>query len=270
MNKIAAALASSSLLLVSNVHAQLEDLQPRVSFSAWRVMTAADAPVMEGPYYYAPGKHRSEMTLEGQTFTAIIREDREVLWTLMPQQNMYLEVSFDAREFGNGGAFEGSEILESRELGSEEVNGQRTTKYEVTVRDPSGETASGTLWATRDMIPVKMDMVVDGGDHVVLELRDIEVGSQPDSLFEVPAGYTALSLGSLGGLRDIAQAFPGAQRQPGSASQPGGPSESDNPNLAEEVAEGAADGAREAVTEGVRDGVRENVGRRIRGIFNRD
>src|SRR5690606_5250072 len=153
----------------------------------------------------------SEMTVEGQTFTAIIREDREVLWTLMPQQNMYLEVSFDAREIGSGGAFEGAEVLQSRALGSEEVNGQRTTRYELTVRDPSGETASGALWATADMIPVKMDMVVEGGGHVVLELRDIQVGPQPDSLFDVPAGYTALSLGSLGGLRDLAQAFPGAQ-----------------------------------------------------------
>src|SRR5690606_32585306 len=121
----------------------------------------------------------------------------------------------DAREIGSGGAFEGSEVVESRELGTEEVNGQRTTKYEITVRDPSGETASGTLWATQDMIPVKMDMVVDGGDRVVLELRDVEIAPQPDSLFEVPAGYTALSLGSLGGLRDIARAFPGAQAPPG-------------------------------------------------------
>lgn len=266
MKKIAAALASLALLLVSNAYAQLESLQPRVSFSAWRVMTLSGSQVMEGPYHYAPGKHRSEVSTQGQTFTAIVREDQQLLWMLMPPQNMYMEVSLDARELGNGAAFEGAEVVESRELGREDVNGQRTTKYEITVRDPSGETATGTLWATADMIPVKMDMVLEGGDRVVLELRDIEVGAQPDSLFEVPAGYTRLSLGNLGALGNALQGGPGS---PGPAAQPGA-FEEDSPNLAEEVATGAAEAAREGVTEGVRQGVRENVGRRIRGIFNRD
>jgi len=257
-----AAAASLALFLASAAHAQL-DLQPTVAFSAWRVITAGAA-TMEGPYYYAPGKHRSEMTMEGQTFTAIIREDREVLWTLLPQQNMYMELTFDARELGSGGAFEGSDIVESREIGTEEVNGHRTTKYEVTVRDPGGQTATGTLWATAQMIPVRMDMVLEDGESVVVELRDIEVGPQPDSLFEVPAGYTRLSLGNLGALAGSLQGFgsPGAQ--------PAAPDEAGSPSFAEEVAAEAAEGAREAVTDGVRQGVRDNVGRRIRGLFNRD
>jgi len=266
MKKIAA-VASLTLLLGAGAHAQLDSLQPTVSFAAWRVMTVGGA-TMEGPYHYAPGKHRSEMSVQGQTVTAIVREDREVLWTLMPQQNMYMEVSFDARDLGAGGAFEGSDIVESRELGTEEVNGHRTTKYEVTVRDPSGETATGTLWATSQMIPVKMDMAVDGGERVVVELRNIEIGPQPDSLFEVPDGYTRFALGNLGA---IAEAFQGAAAGAGpGAAQPAPPGAANEPNFGEEIVEGAAEGAREGVTQGVRQGVRENVGRRIRGIFNRD
>lgn len=255
MNKNAAALASSALLLFCTItaRAQLETLEPQVSFSAWRVMSAGDSLTMEGPYHYAPGKHRSEMAIEGQTITAIVREDREVLWTLMPQQNMYMEVSFDSREIGNGGAFEGSEIVESRRVGTEEVNGQSATKYEVTVRDPGGETATGTLWATEDMIPVKMDMVVQGGDRVVVELRDIEVGPQPDELFEVPAGYTKLSLGAFGNLGNAFQGLTG---------NPPAPTDAANDGDADEAGEGAREGAA--------DGVRENVGRRLRGIFNRE
>lgn len=266
MKTIASALASAALLLVSQAYAQLESLEPRVPFSGWRVLSMEGSQVMEGPYYFTPGKHRTEATIEGQTFTAIIREDREVLWTLLPQQNMYMEISFDARELGSGGAFEGAEVIESRELGTETVNGQRTTKYEVTVRDPNGESATGTLWATADMIPVKMDMVVEGGEQVVLELRDIEIGPQADSLFEVPAGFTRLSLGNLGNLRSAFEGIGAAGAEP----QPAPSGGSDEPGFAEEVAEGAAEGAREAVTDGVRQGVRENVGRRIRGIFNRD
>lgn len=270
MKTIASAFATAALLLVSQAHAQLESLAPRVAFSGWRVMSMQDSQVIEGPYYFSPGKHRSEVTVEGQSFTAIIREDREVLWTLLPQQNMYMEISFDARELGSGGAFEGAQVVESRELGTETVNGQRTTKYEVTVRDPNGESASGTLWATADMIPVKMDMVVDSGEHVIVELRDIQIGPQDDSLFEVPAGYTRLSLGNLGNLRSAFEGFAGgAGASPAPAPGPATQGGSREPGFAEEVVDGAAEGAREAVTDGVREGVRENVGRRIRGIFNR-
>jgi len=264
MNKTTA-VASLALLLASSADAQPELLQPTVSFSAWRVTSAGGA-VIEGPYHYAPGRHRSEMTIGGQTLTAIVREDRELIWTLMPQQNMYMEVTLDGTESGGGSAFEGSEVVESRELGTEDVNGQRTTKYEVTIRDRAGGTAAGTLWTTAQRIPVKMDMVVDGGEHVVVELRDIEVGPQPDALFEVPAGYTRLALGNLGNLAGAFQGMPGNAAP---APAPSGATAPDDPNFAEEVAQGAAEAAREGVTEGVRQGVRENVGRRIRGIFNR-
>ena len=264
MNKITA-VVSFAFLLASSAHAELDSLQPTVSFSAWRVMTAGDT-LIEGPYHYAPGKHRSEITMGGQTFIAIVREDRELLWTVMPQQNMYMEVTFDAAEAGNGSAFEGADVVESRELGTEDVNGHRTTKYEVTIRDRTGETATGTLWATAERIPVKMDMALDRGERVVIELRDIEIGPQSNDLFEVPAGYTRLALGNLG---NLAGAFQGMIGNPAAEPAPGGSNEADNPNFAEEVAQGAAEAAREGVTEGVRQGVRENVGRRIRGIFNR-
>lgn len=247
MKKIIATLSSFTLLILSAAHAQLE-LQPQVAFSASRVISVSGMEQsIEGPYYYSPGRHRSEMTMEGQTFTAIIREDRDLIWMLMPQLNMYMEMSFDERELGRGGAFEGAEILESREVGREDVNGMRTTRYDVTVRNPDGDTATGTLWATAEMIPMKMDMVVDSGERVILELRDVQIGPQADELFEVPAGYTGMSLGSLGGIANAVQgALGGAFGTP--------------PQSGDEEP-GARDGAAE--------GVRENVGRRLRGIFNR-
>ncbi len=268
MKKIVATLSSFLLLWVATAHAQLE-LQPQVAFSASRVMSISGVDqTMEGPYYYSPGRHRSEMDAAGQTITAIIREDRNLIWMLMPQMNMYMELSFDERELGRGGAFEGAEVLQSRELGREEVNGMRTTRYEITVRNPGGDSATGTVWATAEMIPMKMDMVVDSGERVVVELRDVRIEPQPDELFEVPAGYTGMSLGSIG---NIANALQGAFGGAGDAGQSGAAQQGagDDPGFAQEVAEGAAEGARDAVSDGVRDGVRENVGRRIRGIFNR-
>ena len=267
MKKIVATLSSFMLLLAATAHAQLE-LQPQVAFSASRVISVSGVDqAMEGPYYYSPGRHRSEMNAQGQSFTAIIREDRNLIWMLMPQLNMYMELSFDDRELGRGGAFEGAEVLQSRELGREDINGMRTTRYEVTVRNPDGDSATGTVWATAENIPMKMDMVVDSGERVVLELRDVRIGPQPDELFEVPAGYTGMSLGSIGSITNALQGAFGGAAEAGQAGASG--ADQDDPGFAREVAEGAAEGARDAVSDGVRDGVRENVGRRIRGIFNR-
>ena len=187
-------------LVAFGAQAQLDSLRPEVSYSGWRVISDGKSSLMEGPYNYADGKHRSEISAGGQNFIAIVREDRDLLWTLMSEQKMYMEVSLDAREVGNGNAFEGAEIVESRRIGTEVVNDQRTTKYDVTLRDSNGQTVTGTLWATEQRVPVKMDMVVDGGSRFVVELRDIEVGPQRDELFEVPAGYTKFSMGSLGNL----------------------------------------------------------------------
>jgi hypothetical protein len=72
-------------------------------------------------------------------------------------------------------------------VGSDSLNGRSTVKYE-------GVSAKGEksfVWVdTKLHCVVKMDGT-DGG----MELRNIQEGSQPASLFEIPAGYTKFDMG---------------------------------------------------------------------------
>ncbi len=74
-------------------------------------------------------------------------------------------------------------------VGNETVNGRSTVKYEGT--NAKGET--GMVWIDPKLrFPVKWQGKNDGG-----ELRNIQEGAQPASLFEVPAGYTKMDMGGM-------------------------------------------------------------------------
>ena len=73
--------------------------------------------------------------------------------------------------------------------GSDTVNGRSTVKYEGT--NKNGE--PGTIWVDPKLrFPVKWQ-----GKNGSGELRNIQEGSQPGSLFEVPAGYTKFDMGGM-------------------------------------------------------------------------
>jgi hypothetical protein len=74
-------------------------------------------------------------------------------------------------------------------VGSDSVNGRSTVKYE-------GVSNQGEK--THYWVDTKLHCVIktDGGSGGV-ELRNIQEGSQPSSLFEVPAGYTKFDMGAM-------------------------------------------------------------------------
>ncbi|MGA8621480.1 MAG: hypothetical protein WB660_23515 [Candidatus Sulfotelmatobacter sp.] len=74
-------------------------------------------------------------------------------------------------------------------VGSETLNGQSTVKYEAV----SNKGEKTHVWvATKLRCVVKTDESSGG-----FELRNIQEGSQPSSLFEVPAGYTKFDMGGM-------------------------------------------------------------------------
>jgi hypothetical protein len=74
-------------------------------------------------------------------------------------------------------------------VGNESVNGRSTVKYEAT--NSSGEV--GHFWLDPKLrFPVKWDGKNSGG-----ELRNIQEGPQPASLFEIPAGFTKMDIGGM-------------------------------------------------------------------------
>ncbi|HYM75908.1 MAG TPA: DUF4412 domain-containing protein [Candidatus Dormibacteraeota bacterium] len=124
---------------------------------------------------------------------------------IMDQQHMYMEMPAQMAAQRNAYHFFRTGDVESacsdwmaqswnkggtcHKVGSETVNGRSTVKYEGT--NARGE--SGTIWLDPKLrFPVKWD-----GKNGSGELRNIQEGSQPASLFEIPAGYTKFDMGGM-------------------------------------------------------------------------
>ena len=137
--------------------------------------------------------------------TVIFDLTNESWVVLMAKQHMYMEMPSKMME--NRGMFEFfrsgdvdnacSDWLKlarnkggsCHKVGSETVNGRSTVKYEGT--NANGETSD--VWLDSKLrFPVKWTGKNGGG-----EMQNIKEGSQPASLFEIPAGYTKFDMGNM-------------------------------------------------------------------------
>jgi hypothetical protein len=136
------------------------------------------------------------MNMATQTSTVIM--DQQHMYMEMPQQmvaqrNPYTSTFFRTGDVEAACSDWASQPRNSgskcRKVGSDTVNGRSTIKYEAT--NANGETSY--FWIDPKLrFPVKWQ-----GKNGSWELRNIQEGTQPVSLFEVPAGYTKMDMGSM-------------------------------------------------------------------------
>ena len=137
---------------------------------------------------------------------AIFDFSNQSMVVLMPERHMYMEMPSQMMEkrgmynFFRTGDVENacSDWLKlpanqggsCQKVGSETVNGRNTVKYEGT--NAKGE--SGFVWLDPKLrFPVKWE----GKNQEGGELRNIQEGAQPASLFEIPAGYQKFDMGGM-------------------------------------------------------------------------
>ena len=144
-------------------------------------------------------KHASRIYVQGakvrvesgqQAGYSIVRPDRNVVWMVMPEMKSYMEMRLDPSKQPRTGEKVQGEV--SRKLlGSETVDGHPTQKYEVAYKDRETNQKMYQWMATDINFPVKM-AAIDGS--WTIEYRNIKMVAQPDSLFEVPAGFQKSSM----------------------------------------------------------------------------
>jgi hypothetical protein len=196
-----ASLAVTSLFLAAGVaYAQAE-------FSA-DIVENAKTDKSDGKIYVGSGKLRFESAdksdlRKGGVF--IMDMSTLVYDVLIPQQHMYMEMTSETVENrGMYGFFRSGDVENAcadwlklkrneggtcHKAGDETVNGRSTVKYEGT--NTRGE--KSTVWLDAKLrFPVKWEDSTNGG-----EMRNIQEGSQPASLFAIPAGYTKVDLGNM-------------------------------------------------------------------------
>ena len=117
------------------------------------------------------------------------------MWIVMPDKKSFMEMPFDPKQKPRIEERQAGEV--SRKLiGSENIDGHPTQKYEVTIREGT-KTEKLYQWMATDIhFPIKA-AAIDGSWSV--EYKDIKT-SVPDTLFEVPAGYQKMSLPTMPGM----------------------------------------------------------------------
>lgn len=82
---------------------------------------------------FAKGDHsRMEMTAEGQRMITITRVDMKVVWNLMPEEKIYMEMPLNPKEPPK------TEIkgeTDRKLVGSETIDGHPTKKYIITYKE---------------------------------------------------------------------------------------------------------------------------------------
>lgn len=159
-------------------------------FSADMIMTDAKGKVTTGKIYMKGyEKIRQELKNNGDVAVTIMRLDRKVSWTLMPE-NQYMEVqfTFDPNQLNTEYEYE------MKTVGSETVNGYSCKVVEYVYKDK--KLGSLVQWIADDLgFAVKTQTKNARGQvQSTVEYKNIVVGKQPDELFEIPAGYKKFSL----------------------------------------------------------------------------
>lgn len=143
-------------------------------------------------WFVTPVKSRAEMSPDAAdpagSVVVITRRDKGLAWTLFPTKKAYIERVLKEGELRRlGERFKAD--LKVEDLGEEQVLGHDCKKQRV-----RGEVELGsrkmksvqTVWQCEDFdVPLR----IEGGDGSRTKTTELQVGPQPDALFELPRGY---------------------------------------------------------------------------------
>jgi outer membrane lipoprotein-sorting protein len=159
-------------------------------FSGEMILTDAKGKVTQGKIYVqGTEKIRQETSAGDEVSVTILRLDKKVSWTLLPdQQYMEVNLPFDPNQPNLDLEYE------MKTLGSETVNGYPCQIIQYTYKDRK----YGVLvqWFSEELGFAVKTQTKDGKGKVTstVEYRNIVEGKQPDELFEIPSGYSKFSI----------------------------------------------------------------------------
>ncbi|NTU48724.1 MAG: DUF4412 domain-containing protein [Syntrophobacteraceae bacterium] len=158
-------------------------------FSADIAMKPKGEQELQSKIYVKDKKIRHELTEDGETQIIVFRPDKGVVWTIIPEEKMYVEAPMGDSE-KTLEEWTPEKEKKAKSLGDDTVSGYPCKKYEL-VED--GEKV--TFWVSKKFpFPIKVQ-----DEEAVIEYRNIKEGAVADSVFEVPAGYEKMSMTEMPG-----------------------------------------------------------------------
>ncbi|NOS81170.1 MAG: hypothetical protein HOP32_06255 [Nitrospira sp.] len=191
------AIVGASLLLAGTAAAVEEKLN--VEYSADQVIEAEEV-AMKARVFHTPTKERREMSQGGQDMIIIMRHDKKISWTVMPEEHIYMEAAMKPsadKDKTDMSAYK----IEQTPVGQEMLNGVNMNKSKIIMTHSSGSKMGGFMWTTKEGIMAKIDAIaVEKGskDRFKMEQTNIKVGKQPADLFELPRGVEKMDMGGMG------------------------------------------------------------------------
>ncbi len=159
-------------------------------FSADTIMTTREGKTA-GKIFFKTDRFRMDMNAGGK-MSVITRMDRKVVWSVMHDQKMYMEMPFNPEQKNRPMVEKKMEgEVDRKQVGAERIDGHPSIKYLITYKSAGRNSQVYQWWATDINFPVKT-AALDGTWSQ--EFRNIRMVSQPDSLFEVPAGYKKFAM----------------------------------------------------------------------------
>ena len=163
-------------------------------------------PDNQSKIYFAKDKVRFDTKgTDAKGGSVLMNLTTQSMIVIMTQQHMYMEMPPQMKDKRNAFSFFRTTDVENacgdwlkladnkggscHKIGSADVNGRSTVQYEGT--NAKGEISH--VWLDPKLrFRVKWQTKNSDG-----EVRNIQEGSQPDSLFEIPAGYTKMDMGGM-------------------------------------------------------------------------
>jgi hypothetical protein len=152
-----------------------------------------------GKVYVKADKIRQEFLKQDMKQVIILRLDKGVTWSLMPENKMYMEMSGIGKEATDPEIEKKiKDMAEKKSLGKEKIGGYVCEKYQYIYHDKSLGVL--TQWFSKRLnYPIKTEYKA-AAYHMLTEYKNIKEGRIADSLFEIPSGYQKMQLPMMPGM----------------------------------------------------------------------
>jgi hypothetical protein len=133
-----------------------------------------------------------KVRFDSERTITILRKDRGIAWVLNKERKTYLEMPV-----GNPAVDPTRDPLagaSKQVLGQEMMNGYLCTKMRVNKNDPKLGALGATVWMADKIGMAVRTETVFRGHRIVENRKNIQMSVPPESLFEIPAGYTKTAM----------------------------------------------------------------------------
>ncbi len=157
-------------------------------FSA-QVVSSLEGRETRGKVYVKDKNLRLEMG-GSRSMITILRSDKGVAWSIMPEKNMYLEIPLTLEMIRDLGQF-AQDHAKMTSLGRETVGDYLCDKYKTEFKT-NGGSVKHYMWIAQKLgVPIK---IVSLDNSFSREYRDIKEGAVPDAVFELPPGFLKMNI----------------------------------------------------------------------------